>query len=92
MGNIVKIILLTSIISSTVGCTISQSKIVQWEYKRVVLDPLDNKNIFRIANEGLTVDDLLSKYHKRINELGKQGWELVSTSPDTKTLFFKRRL
>lgn len=74
------------------GCALQTQVDEQWEYKRIVIDPLDNKGVFQIAQEGITAEELLEQYHQKLNELGKEGWELVSTSPDTKVHFFKRRL
>jgi hypothetical protein len=92
MKSVFKIVLLMSFINTLSGCAFPLSSAQKWEYKRVVLDPFDGKNIFQIAEEGVTAETLLAEYHAKINAFGHSGWELISVSPDTKTLFFKRRL
>ena len=41
--------------------------------------------------EGADVDKLLLQYHKKLNEYGDQGWELITVT-EAKEHIFKRKL
>lgn len=74
------------------GCTSTVSKNEQWEYKREVINITNGKHLLQLVTiEKAGLEDMVRQYHAKVNDLGKQGWELVSIDGGDVHVF-KRKL
>lgn len=71
------------------GCAVPTNNLEKWEYKQVEIDFFQGKGLFEIVKDGVA-ENLYDEYHKKLNELGAQGWELIVINKNSHT--FKRRL
>ena len=76
---------------SFAGCSVISTQNVKWEYKREVIDPTDGKNVMTFLIEGGDINEMLLKYHKKLNEYGEEGWELITVT-EAREHIFKRKL
>ncbi|MFV8784432.1 hypothetical protein ACNKU7_18605, partial [Microbulbifer sp. SA54] len=74
------------------GCLSETQTANKWEYKRVRIDPLNRKSpLHQLDLASVDADELITLYHKKLNDLGAEGWELIYVT-EGEVHFFKRPL
>lgn len=76
-----------------VGCATSRCercKTIQWEYKVVFLSYSDLKNSANEGNVPKNFDQFYQDEQQQLNEIGKEGWKLVSADQSGMIFIFER--